>query len=77
MGLLGSDPIRSQGELYYFNSVIELTLGVSDRMLRKCLLLKGPEQHQSKSTYLLPCTHQWQGPSDSPDYIHTCNRLLS
>ena len=61
----------------YFNFIFSLTIVVTGCTFHQHLLIKVPEQHQAKCIYLLPCTRQWQGPSGSHGYIHTCNRLLS
>ena len=62
---------------YFLNFIFRLTVVVTGCTFHNHVLIKVPEQHQSKSIYLLPCTRQWQDPFDSHDYIHTCNRLLS
>lgn len=45
---------------YYFNFMFSLTVVVTGCTFHKHLLIKVPEQHQSKFIYLLPCTRQWQ-----------------
>lgn len=62
---------------YYFSFIFNLAIIITGCTFPKHLLVKIPEQHQSQSIYLQPCTLQWQDPFDSHDYIHTCNRLLS
>lgn len=62
---------------YCFSFIFSLTVVATGWTFHKRLLIKVPQQHQSKSIYLLLCTRLWQDPFDSHDYIHTCNRLLS
>lgn len=62
---------------YYFNFTFNLAIVIIGCTFPKHWVVKIPEQHQSQSIYLQPCTRQWQDPFDSHDYIHTCNRLLS